>query len=139
MDSCNDASLESDGHRCNNYAVLGNKITTIDGKEAYQITNSWTEVYQDGTKTDFITIIIDIPIGNDVWNIEVYSVKEHFEENQDQIFDIINSFDITEVRQEKIPGWVRDTMSWYVDGKISEDDMIQALQYLIKEKIILVE
>lgn len=92
--------------------VLGNKITTIDGKEAYQITYSWTKVYKDGTKTDFISIITDIPMGQDVWNIKVYSVRDHFEESQEQIFDIINSFEMTVIRQEKIPGWVKDTMSW---------------------------
>ncbi|GFN39574.1 MAG: hypothetical exported protein [Marine Group I thaumarchaeote] len=139
MENCNESSLESDGYHCNNYAVLGNKITAIDGKVAYQITYGWTEVYKDGTKTDFISIIIDIPMGQDVWNIEVYSIRDHFEEDQDQIFDIINSFEITEIQKQKIPGWVKDTMSWYVDGKISEDEMIQVLQYLIKEKIILVE
>lgn len=137
-DNCNDATLELDGYRCNNYAILGNKETTINDREAYQITHSWTEVDQDGVKTDFISTIIDIPMGDDVWNIEVYSVKEHYDENKEEITSIINSFDITDI-QKKIPNWIKETMSWYVQGNISEDEMIQALQFLIKEKIILVE
>jgi len=36
----------------------------------------------------------------------------------------------------KIPDWIRNTMQWYIDGSISEEEMISALQYLIKEEII---
>jgi len=36
----------------------------------------------------------------------------------------------------KIPDWIRNTMQWYIDGSISEDEMISALQYLINEGII---
>ena len=36
----------------------------------------------------------------------------------------------------KIPEWVKNTMKWFVEGKISEDEMINALQFLIREGII---
>lgn len=35
-----------------------------------------------------------------------------------------------------IPGWVKNTMQWYLDGAVSEKEMIAALQFLIKEKVI---
>jgi len=41
---------------------------------------------------------------------------------------------ITEV--QKIPDWVKNTFKWYVEGAISEDEMISAIQFLIKEGII---
>ena len=135
-ENCNAAIPELDGYHCINYTILANKEIVINGKAAYQITDSWTEVYQNGEETEFISIITDIPMGDDVWNIEVYSVKERFEENKEQIMNIINSFELTEI--QKIPDWVKETMGWYIEGKISEDEMIQALQFLIKEKIILV-
>ena len=38
--------------------------------------------------------------------------------------------------EPKIPDWVRNTMQWYLDGVISEDEMITAIQFLVKEGII---
>ena len=35
-----------------------------------------------------------------------------------------------------IPDWIKNTMKWYAEEKISEQEMINALQYLIKERII---
>ena len=39
----------------------------------------------------------------------------------------------------KIPEWVKNTMKWFVESKISENEMINALQFLIREGIIIVE
>ncbi len=41
---------------------------------------------------------------------------------------------VTEV--QKIPDWVKNTFKWYVEGAISEDEMISAIQFLIKEGVI---
>ncbi|MGD8707463.1 MAG: hypothetical protein PVI88_02125 [Nitrosopumilaceae archaeon] len=35
-----------------------------------------------------------------------------------------------------IPDWVKNTMKWFVEGQISEKEMISALEFLIKEGII---
>ena len=37
---------------------------------------------------------------------------------------------------QKIPDWVKRTMGWYAEGLISEDEMIAAIQFLVKEGII---
>jgi len=37
---------------------------------------------------------------------------------------------------QKIPDWVKNTMQWFLDGVISEDEMISAIQFLVKEGII---
>ena len=39
-------------------------------------------------------------------------------------------------QKSQIPDWVKNTMKWYVEEKISEQEMINALQYLIKEGTI---
>lgn len=39
-------------------------------------------------------------------------------------------------KAQKIPDWVKNTFKWYVEGAISEDEMISAIQFLIKEGII---
>ncbi|MDH3677271.1 MAG: PLAT/LH2 domain-containing protein, partial [Nitrosopumilus sp.] len=38
-----------------------------------------------------------------------------------------------------IPEWVRSTMQWYVEGQINEKEMIAGLQFLINERIIIVD
>lgn len=38
--------------------------------------------------------------------------------------------------ESKIPEWVKNTMQWYLDGLISEDEMIKAIQFLVKERIV---
>jgi len=37
---------------------------------------------------------------------------------------------------EKIPSWVKNTFRWYVDGLVSEDELINAIQFMIKAGII---
>jgi hypothetical protein len=37
---------------------------------------------------------------------------------------------------EKIPGWVNGVFNWYAQGNISEDKLIQALQFLIDTGVI---
>jgi len=37
---------------------------------------------------------------------------------------------------QKIPDWVKKTMGWYAEGLISEEEMIAAIQFLVREGII---
>jgi len=41
--------------------------------------------------------------------------------------------------QSKIPEWVRNIFVWYAQDEISEKELLNALQFLINEKIIIVE
>ena len=41
--------------------------------------------------------------------------------------------------QSKIPEWVRNIFVWYADDAISEKELLNAIQFLINEKIIIVE
>jgi len=47
---------------------------------------------------------------------------------------IITQFQTSQKSQ--IPDWIKNTMKWYVEGKISEQEMIDALQFLVKEGIL---
>jgi len=40
------------------------------------------------------------------------------------------------VPEPKIPDWIKNTMQWFLDGVVSEDEMIAAIQFLVKEGII---
>ncbi|MFB5638167.1 MAG: hypothetical protein ACE5RF_07135, partial [Nitrosarchaeum sp.] len=35
-----------------------------------------------------------------------------------------------------IPVWIKNTMGWYIDGSISEHEMILAIQFLVNQGII---
>ena len=41
--------------------------------------------------------------------------------------------------ESKIPDWVRNIFVWYAEDTISEKELLQALQFLINEKIIIVD
>ena len=41
--------------------------------------------------------------------------------------------------QSKIPDWVRNIFVWYAQDTISEKELLNAIQFLINEKIILVD
>ncbi len=43
---------------------------------------------------------------------------------------------LTSPDAEKIPSWVKNTFLWYGQGLISEDEIIAAIQFMIKEGII---
>jgi len=54
-------------------------------------------------------------------------------------FDCSKQPDIVEQiveKKSKLPEWVRNVFIWYGDGIVSEDEIINALQFLIKEGII---
>ena len=42
----------------------------------------------------------------------------------------------SESEESRIPDWIKNTMQWYLDGLISEDEMISAIQFLVNEGII---
>ena len=50
--------------------------------------------------------------------------------------ETIEKTTMTSPQDEKIPAWVKDTFRWYVDGLISEDEMISAIQFLVQLGII---
>ncbi len=41
--------------------------------------------------------------------------------------------------EPKIPSWVRDIFVWYAEGKIPEDQLLNALRYLVTQKIIILD
>ncbi|KFM20649.1 hypothetical protein AAA799D07_00325 [Marine Group I thaumarchaeote SCGC AAA799-D07] len=56
---------------------------------------------------------------------------------------ILNSWAIHEseslsTETPPIPDWIKNTAGWWADGKISEDEFLQAIGYLIDNKIILI-
>ena len=66
-------------------------------------------------------------------------ILENIEANPistEKVFALAEPVMDAEPVKPKIPAWVNNTMQWYLDGVISEDEMISAIQYLVKEGII---
>jgi len=61
-------------------------------------------------------------------------------ESQKLAKDYKISYKTVEMKQVKlnIPEWIKDTAGWWGTDAISENDFINAIQYLIKEKIIVI-
>ncbi|MDP6303615.1 MAG: hypothetical protein QF657_03500, partial [Candidatus Nitrosopelagicus sp.] len=38
----------------------------------------------------------------------------------------------------EVPDWVKNTAKWYGDGKITEADFLNAIKYLLQQKIIII-
>ena len=86
-----------------------------------------------------INLALKFEYGQDVnFNVIDDVSKKMLESSKDSLFDLVISFNknIDEPEKPKIPAWVNNTMQWYLDGVISEDEMISAIQYLVKEGII---
>ena len=43
-----------------------------------------------------------------------------------------------EPTKPRLPSWIKDVFIWYGEGKVTEDDVINAIQFLVKEGIIII-
>ncbi len=62
---------------------------------------------------------------------EIEKSLETFSRNN----EIVNQVNLSNL-DSKIPKWVKDTMKWYVEGQITEDEMITVLEFLINQNVI---
>lgn len=54
-------------------------------------------------------------------------------------FVAIGTFTASSAAGELVPDWVKNTAKWYGEGKISETEFLNAMRYLVDNKIILLE
>jgi len=139
--ACNELSFDFGGILCKNHSVEAKKIIEIDGKKAYQIKESWTEFYQDGTNSSKISILTNIVEGDDVWQIDAITSAENYTQISPTLNEIIDSFKFIEVKQSdlhepNVPDWVRHTAGWWAEGSVSDLDFANGIEFLISEDII---
>ena len=112
-----------------------NKGNEIWGTEfAHIITNEVPETFQiliytefgTATATETISLLETKPIVQQ-------AVKEEAIETE-PILKL--EPEVIEEPEQKLPDWVRNIFIWYAEEQISEDELIGALQFLIKEEII---
>ena len=128
------------GGPCWNFEFTNAKTATLDGSQVILL-------QFDATLKDKKTIVkkIFLPDGDENWLITIKVTKdkeELLEEIQKSVetfsrnIENSNQVSISNIENSKIPKWVKDTMKWYVEGQISEDEMITVLEFLINQNVI---
>jgi subtilase family serine protease len=72
-------------------------------------------------------------------NYQNTAIADIFNENNESHEDNNESKDSYSVIESKFPDWIKNTFKWYVDGVISEQELVGALQFLINEGILKVD
>ncbi len=49
---------------------------------------------------------------------------------------MINEGNVSNIEEQKNPGWVKNTMAWHIENKITENEMILALEFLISQETV---
>ena len=131
--------MNADGP-CWDYEFASARSITIDNTKAVLI-----EYQANLDSRERIVKKIFIPDGDNNWVIESKVSKDKIElfeiigttlESFTRNIEIKNEIQISSITDVKIPEWVKNTMKWYVEGTVSEKEMITVLEYLIDQKII---
>lgn len=75
---------------------------------------------------------VHTPIGE--YQISLSSVHRYYENTS--FFILHPEMEIEDLEEPKIPYWVKEIALWYGNSDISEDEFINAIEYLIKNNII---
>ena len=101
--------------------------------------------------TSHIPHLFRIQHANQIWEYEflpVDTVEEltppknqspEININQTKTISSNETSEMTLQQSKKIPDWIKNIMKWYVDGLISEDEILSAIQFLIKEGTIKID
>ena len=128
------------GGPCWNFEFTNAKTTTFDGSQAIFL--QFEATLKD---KNIIVKKILLPDGDDNWLITIKVTKDKEElleeieksvETFSRSIENSNQVNLSSIESSKIPKWVKDTMKWYVEGQISEDEMITVLEFLIGQNVI---
>ena len=96
---CEIRNFKIDGYECSNHSIIDTRIFEIQGKPAYRITELYTYTNPEGEIYEMITIWTDIVVGNDLWEITSENIKSDYENRENEINQIIDSFKFLEFKE----------------------------------------
>ncbi|MGI0021824.1 MAG: HYR domain-containing protein, partial [Nitrososphaeraceae archaeon] len=134
-EDCKLVSFEIDGFICSNHSIVDSKIIKINGKTAYQVTESSISTYPDVEYDRDIRIVTDIPVGNDVWTIDTTATASEYPKFANVIHSSINSFTIWESGvkpsqvQDNVPPLIMAPSNMVVDA---DDQFGSIVDYSVK-------
>jgi hypothetical protein len=100
------------------------------------ILGKWTLIFRGTNYSNIDFEIVNKTVPGSSWEPVCLNSEELRKENQTIRSSLELETDIDIETPQKIPDWVKNTMGWFADGLISEDEMISAIQFLINEGII---
>ena len=129
---------------CWDYEFASARSITVDSTKAVLI-----EYQANLDSRERLVKKIFIPDGDSNWVIEskvskdktelfeiIGTTLESFTRNVEIKNEPQNEIQISSISDVKIPEWVKNIMKWYVEGTVSEKEMITVLEFLIDQKII---
>ncbi|MGQ0791339.1 MAG: hypothetical protein ACT4NJ_03835 [Nitrosopumilaceae archaeon] len=145
-EDCKMSSFDNGGFTCKNHSIIDSKIIQINGRQAYQVVESYTETYPDQTSYETTRLLTDIPSGNNVWSLDSITDSSEYPKFASLIQATVNSFQLLETEENvsassdtiTIPDWVRNNADWWSKGQISDKDFSTGIEFMIKEGMIIV-
>jgi len=113
-------------------------MITIKDHSGKQVSNPWLTSGVDSKETIYpeMSWVPEIPRTYDV-TFEIFEALESKEVLDDPLHLTLVVDPSTEIElPSKLPDWVRNIFIWYAEDRISEDELLGAIQFLIKEGII---
>ena len=96
-DDCPIISFEVEGYVCSNHSITNSEIIEINGRQAYKVIETSTETYPNQESYRNLRILVDFPVGNDVWTLDSITTSSEYPKYAAVIDKMINSFKIIEV------------------------------------------
>ena len=93
-----------------------------------------TAVNKDGAFESYFTINEETLEGIYRFNVTYYGIN-----SDEQTFEVHHEQTYSLQSAEKIPRWIKNTAKWWSTDKISDNDFVEGIRFLIKDNIIKVE
>ena len=141
---CEDATFALDDRICYDYEKIDSyTMEAFNGNKIYFVKSSYTLEFDDPSYPGEYPMITTLGLvyGKDgSWEINIESDDFAFAKNSDEIIHMMKSFSIKEAALESvvIPDWIKTTAGWWCHNEIEDSSFIEALQYLIKNNVIVV-
>jgi len=91
-ENCEVATIDYLGYMCLSHSIEDSKLLEIDGKQAYQVTERWTQATPDGSVYENWSVLTDVVVGNNVWVIDIVTPESDYPNQVSLVNEIIRSF-----------------------------------------------
>jgi hypothetical protein len=93
-EDCTILSFEVEGYVCSNHSITNSEIIDVNGKQAYKVTETWTETYPNDDSYRNVRILVDIPVDDDVWTLSSTTISSEYPRYAGVLEKMITSFKI---------------------------------------------
>jgi len=133
------ASTDKNTYVSGDSIVISGKANPVSGVpisiQVFDPTNVPVGVYQASVNQDG-TYSVTISAGGPMWAINgAYSVQVQREQGNTAQATFTYNME-THAVPSKIPSWVKNVFVWYGEGKVSEDELLGAIKFLVDNGII---